>query len=138
MPNNLLVSKINPEKNEEKIKKGLHQAEIFAKNLIDGKTRWKRIPFISDIVSLISKNKKIWRFSAKIINLNVDERKCKKCGLCAKLCPVKAITMKEYPKFKENCQLCMRCISFCPHRAIYSKIKKSIQYTSIKLNEIIK
>ena len=45
-------------------------------------------------------------------------KKCTKCGICAKECPVQAID-PENPKSvnKKTCISCMRCISVCPHSA---------------------
>ncbi len=45
-------------------------------------------------------------------------KNCTKCGICAKECPVQAIS-KENPKEVDEkaCISCMRCISVCPHSA---------------------
>lgn len=45
-------------------------------------------------------------------------RKCNKCSICAKLCPVGAIS-KENPEIIDYniCISCMRCISICPSKA---------------------
>ena len=67
MPNNCLPSKINSEKNEKIIKKGLIKAENFAENLIDGSAHWGRIPFLSGLFSLISKSRSIWKFYTKAL-----------------------------------------------------------------------
>lgn len=43
---------------------------------------------------------------------------CIKCGLCAKLCPVKAISADNPSKTDDNkCITCMRCVSVCPQNA---------------------
>lgn len=43
---------------------------------------------------------------------------CVKCGICAKSCPVKAISF-ENPSCtdKKKCITCMRCVSICPKKA---------------------
>ncbi len=49
----------------------------------------------------------------------VEKNKCKKCNICADVCPVKAITLQPYPKFdRKKCVLCYCCHEHCPHNAI--------------------
>lgn len=46
---------------------------------------------------------------------------CKRCGICVKSCPVKAISWLEdgYPRVnKDSCIKCMCCHEMCPHHAI--------------------
>ena len=44
---------------------------------------------------------------------------CTACGLCARLCPVKNITMTATrPKWGSRCELCLRCYHACPFHAI--------------------
>ena len=53
------------------------------------------------------------------INFIVDEKKCIKCGLCAKDCIAKAIQLKEFPTIDENkCYKCQHCFAICPVGAI--------------------
>ena len=44
------------------------------------------------------------------------DKKCNNCGICVKLCPVKAI---DNPRKKagQACIRCMRCIKYCPQNA---------------------
>ncbi len=50
-------------------------------------------------------------YKPKIIN-----KKCKKCGICRKVCPVKAIT-EDY-KITKKCIKCYCCYESCPYKAI--------------------
>ncbi|MGL5206075.1 MAG: EFR1 family ferrodoxin [Acidaminococcaceae bacterium] len=55
----------------------------------------------------------------KIDHKHADEDSCIGCGLCAKICPMSCIEMKdEYPVFGENCANCFACAQWCPQNAI--------------------
>ena len=50
---------------------------------------------------------------------SVSADKCIHCGMCAKVCPVSCIKMKDgYPVFGENCVSCFACVQWCPEHAI--------------------
>jgi len=50
-------------------------------------------------------------------------KKCKKCGVCAKVCPAKCIAMDGYPQWDySKCIYCYCCHETCPHAAIRLKI----------------
>jgi polyferredoxin len=55
-----------------------------------------------------------------IIKLEVNEKKCVKCGLCVKECPV-SIKINEEGGDSANCIRCFRC-SNCPTKAISIKL----------------
>lgn len=45
-------------------------------------------------------------------------KKCTNCGLCAKLCPIGAISVKNPKKTNSKlCISCMRCVQICPNKA---------------------
>ncbi len=59
----------------------------------------------------------IGRFAIAKTFIATDD--CKKCCLCIKNCPVKAISMiNDRPYWSFSCESCMRCMNNCPQRAI--------------------
>ncbi|MBW1819972.1 MAG: 4Fe-4S binding protein, partial [Deltaproteobacteria bacterium] len=57
-----------------------------------------------------------------LLQFEVDEEKCIKCGICFKKCPADAITwQKKEPAVidKSKCIKCMTCISNCSADAIF-------------------
>jgi len=45
---------------------------------------------------------------------------CNACGICEKLCPVAAITMRNNkPAFSKKCEHCQGCLNWCPQNAIH-------------------
>ena len=59
------------------------------------------------------------------------KKSCVRCGICKKVCPVKAIGMKPYPKVdKKKCIHCYCCHENCPHNAM--DLKGSLIFETIK------
>ncbi len=57
-----------------------------------------------------------------LLNYIVIDEKCKSCGICAKQCPVNAISGQKgvpYLIDTEKCIKCGACLSKCPFKAIY-------------------
>jgi ferredoxin len=63
-----------------------------------------------------------WRFkrSVRKTALKYDvSGNCSACGLCAKICPVRNIEIKERtPVFGGHCERCMACLQWCPQKAV--------------------
>ncbi|MBY9018678.1 MAG: DUF362 domain-containing protein [Candidatus Lokiarchaeota archaeon] len=56
----------------------------------------------------------------------MTEKKCKKCGMCAEICPAHAIDFIEdtFPEFNmKECISCLCCLEVCPHQAIKTKAR---------------
>ncbi len=59
---------------------------------------------------------------AALLEFQVDPDKCKKCGLCAKNCPVQAITWQKKEVaviHRDKCIECKTCLENCKFDAIY-------------------
>jgi len=58
-------------------------------------------------------------FNLVSLKPHVKKNKCKKCNICADVCPVDAIKLSPYPKFdRKKCVLCYCCHENCPYNAI--------------------
>lgn len=142
MPSNIFY--IQDEKAcKKKIKRGLKRAEKYAESLIKGKSKWGRVPVLSDAVYYLSLfGLKIMGtdLNQKLLYLSPDKEKCSKCGICVKLCPINNIKMEEneYPENLMHCQYCLRCTSFCPKKAIPCKINyKGRTYQAVNVKELL-
>jgi len=69
----------------------------------------------------------------------VDKVKCTKCGLCAQVCPVKAIALHPYPEFNElTCLGCWCCFHHCDTMAIYTnKVRNKGQYLAERCSSLL-
>lgn len=87
-------------------------------------------PKIGLMNSLIPAGIDFTKFISGEVKMQVDKSKCKKCGVCAQVCPVKTISMKEEVTIDNtNCQKCWSCYNHCFSQAIYTgKYKGEGQY----------
>lgn len=53
------------------------------------------------------------------MKIRIDNEKCNRCGLCAKVCPSMLIEIGDDPCIKEgDCFSCFQCIAVCPMGAV--------------------
>jgi len=129
---------------QEKVGAGLKKAENYAQDIINGKSKWGRIPVLSDAMyyaSIAGLKLTESNLNQKLLRLETDEEECRKCGICYKLCPVDNIEMdgEEYPQHGFNCEYCLRCTSFCPRGAISCPVNyKGKTYRAVKAKEFLK
>lgn len=139
MPNNLMRKKINERNKARGIENGIAKAQKYAMQIIRGKSKWRRMPILSDIIYWMSICDHSWRFMRGKIRLNAVESKCSNCGVCVELCPIGNIEMdKKIPSFGKSCQLCMRCFSFCPNDAIRINEKDYLAYRAVKVKAMLR
>jgi len=54
--------------------------------------------------------------------LNVDQKRCDKCGTCVDMGPMDVLTFgkKGYPymRYRDDCWYCDACVFMCPRHAI--------------------
>lgn len=134
MPGNYGKAIPSPTKIREKIAKMRTKAAKFAKLLITGKTHWYRVPWVSDLVRLLSRSNKPWQSMSK--NITIDKNLCNKCGICARICPTQCIKMQGFPVKQNGCVACMHCVAFCPQNAILYK-EKQVRYLAPNIEEIL-
>lgn len=143
MPINIFFIQ-DKETNETKVQNGLIEAEKYALDILNSKSEWGRVPVLSEGMYLFSTGLlKLTKANIhqRWFNFNVKEDECRKCGICAKLCPLENITINEgeYPEHGLNCEYCLRCTSFCPRQAIPCKFNyKNKTYQGVKAKEFLK
>jgi MinD superfamily P-loop ATPase containing an inserted ferredoxin domain len=90
-----------------------------------------------------------WHFAqaTAVIAMHGDSAKkyivnenCTRCGICAKVCPAKNITVAETVTFGSSCEVCLGCVHLCPQNALHIKHERSsVRYRNadVSLKEII-
>ncbi|HDP16307.1 MAG TPA: DUF362 domain-containing protein [Candidatus Omnitrophica bacterium] len=115
---------------KEAAKRGLGEAdpaniEILGESLQDSAIQKFKLPRSSMLLNL---HPGIMRLAASFIKFGpfIDKKLCKKCMVCAKTCPVSAITInnRDSKIDRKECIRCMCCHEVCPYNAV--KLKRNI------------
>ena len=122
------------EKNRELVKQADQKIKESVKRLKAGNPTQEGIGILYRLAGYFGQRAyfghKTGRYSSK---LKIDNDKCIGCGLCAKLCPMKNITIKEYKAVScDRCTMCYRCINKCPEQALTLLGKKVVEQCGIE------
>lgn len=119
MPLSFGRARVDPDHDARSWQRGLRKAEAYANDLLDGKTRWGRIPILPDAMRAVGGGAATWKMGRWLgSRMRSDPAKCTRCGLCAQYCPVQNIIMEGYPRHLDHCTQCMRCFGLCPTSAV--------------------
>ena len=97
----------------------------------------KASPVVQAIAPLVGK---MMQSPGKNAQKYIVNNQCNKCGICAKVCPAKNITVTDKVHFADQCEYCLACPHLCPQNAIHLKNEKSNKRwrnPEVSLNEII-
>jgi len=101
------------------IKRGISQDNVEVIGEKDFKIDFKKPTMKTNLSSKLPKFIVKFMFNLMAMKPYVKKNKCKKCSICANVCPVNAITLQPYPKFdRKKCVLCYCCHEHCPYNAI--------------------
>jgi NAD-dependent dihydropyrimidine dehydrogenase PreA subunit len=54
--------------------------------------------------------------------LEIDRKKCNRCGLCVEMCPMDVLRLGSgkvpYMRYRDDCWYCDVCVSVCPRKAV--------------------
>jgi len=125
------------------IRGAVRRVRIFADRLVAQKTSWRRIPVITDAWAALMRRLFACRNLLRYPRVIAKSKPCTRCGVCAKHCPVGALSMQslekadpeqddlERKRVRHNtrpiksppepslaCTLCLRCVAMCPNNAM--------------------
>ncbi|MDD3345786.1 MAG: EFR1 family ferrodoxin [Candidatus Omnitrophica bacterium] len=125
MPGNYtpLYGAVSKEQQEEMFRKEKVRAKELSQFILEGKRGiYEEKPFLANLI--------LYSLIYNIGSLGIPgaasgfwvKDTCIKCGLCAKVCPVDNIEMRDgKPYWFDHCQHCMACLQWCPAEAIQYK-----------------
>ncbi len=122
MPDSVCDSKLlkkSIKKNREIIRQADKKIEFVVEQIKHGKYPKDGITLISHIAGLFGQRLWFYKKTAGYTDKLKISTGCIGCGLCASLCPMKNISVKNNRAVADGkCTMCYRCISRCPQKAI--------------------
>ena len=91
-------------------------------------------PMVYRVEQILTKRAIIRGLFQRLFYLN--KRKCIKCGVCIKGCPVHNLSQSSggFPRWKSSCIMCLFCESHCPVEAILSPVRWVVMKPLIRYN----
>lgn len=122
MPDSICDSKMlkkSVEENEKIIRKADEKVKEAAERIRQGDYPAEGLTIFAHIAGLIGQRLWFYKKTAGYTDQLKINQDCVGCGKCAKICPMKNITMENgRPHPGGKCTMCYRCICNCPQKAI--------------------
>lgn len=122
MPDSVCDSKLlkkSVAENKAIVKAAEQKIDTIASQIKQGNYPKEGIGFISHMAGLFGQRLWFYGKTKHYSNQLKIHSDCIGCGLCAKQCPMKNLTMDHgKPVAHGKCTMCYRCISSCPKKAI--------------------
>jgi ferredoxin len=77
----------------------------------------RRLDYLSPSLRTEAASKSLAKAKSMMPAPRAVETRCTRCGECAAVCPVGAITLDPYPVMAEHCVRCQQCVRICPEGA---------------------
>ncbi|MCL2622026.1 MAG: 4Fe-4S dicluster domain-containing protein [Planctomycetaceae bacterium] len=129
------------------IRSAIRRVQTFADRLTAGQARWRRIPVMTDAWAALMRRlfagRRLLARRLRYMRVVPRPKTCTRCGVCAKHCPVGALSfgsleeanpehderdrkrvrhatkpIKSPPEPNQACVLCLRCVAICPSDAM--------------------